>query len=142
MRAQHDGRCTDCEKPYSKGDWIVFVGLAEQGHSPAAVALSAQETMQQLVAYHYLNRNSENRHVLKIVATINNRRTLILGLSRENTTRLHDNKPIAVDVQALTAALSEGPVQDIFICAGETERDLHMEWSGLIPNLPSYEEMP
>ena len=60
--------------------------------------------------------------VLRVVATVNNRRTLFLGLSRENTRRLHQNEPIPVDAQALAqTSLLDGPIQDVVLFAGETE---------------------
>jgi hypothetical protein len=60
--------------------------------------------------------------MLKVIATVNNRRTLFLGLSRENTRRLHKGQPIPVDAQALTqGALLDGPIQDVVLFAGETE---------------------
>lgn len=74
--------------------------------------------------------------MLKIVASVNNRETLFLGLDRENTTRLHEGKPIVVDAQALTAQLKHGPIQDVVLCAGETLDDIHAELSQYIPLPP------
>lgn len=75
--------------------------------------------------------------MLKVVTTVNNRRTLFLGLDRENTTRLHEGKPIAVDVQALMAqAKDAGPVQDIVIVAAETVELIHRELSRYLPLPP------
>lgn len=73
--------------------------------------------------------------MIKMVATVNNRRTLFLGLSRENTTRLHDDQPIAVDVQALLALLPVDDVQDVVIFAGETEESMadQLRQYGVIP---------
>lgn len=79
--------------------------------------------------------------MLKIVATVNNRQTLFLGLDRENTTRLHEGKPIAVDAQALTQQSQGGPVQDIVLCAGETLDDLHKELGQFLP-LPPMKQQP
>lgn len=75
--------------------------------------------------------------MLKIVATVNNRQTLFLGLDRRNTTALHAGKPIAVDAQALLAQSKDGgPVQDIVICAGETLEDIHRELGQYLPLPP------
>ena len=74
--------------------------------------------------------------MLKIVATVNNRQTLFLGLDRENTTRLHEGKPIAVDVQALNQTSRGGPVQDVMLCAGETLEDIHRELGQYLPLPP------
>lgn len=63
--------------------------------------------------------------MIKVLAQINNRQTLILGLDRENTTRLHSGKPIAIDIQALAA--QHDSVQDVVICAGESLGDIEAE---------------
>lgn len=76
--------------------------------------------------------------MLKIVATVNNRKTLFLGLDRANTTRLHLGKPIVVDAQALIPT-GTGQVQDIVLCAAETAAELHAELSRYMP-LPPYVE--
>lgn len=76
--------------------------------------------------------------MLKVLTTVNNRRTLFLGLDRENTNRLHGGKPIAVDVQALAATV-DGEVQDVVLFAGETLADVHAELSQFVP-LPPLEE--
>lgn len=77
--------------------------------------------------------------MLKIVATINNRQTLFLGLDRENTARLHEGEPIAVDIQALVHGSNGVPIQDIVLCAGETLADLHRDLSQFLP-LPPMEQ--
>lgn len=75
--------------------------------------------------------------MIKALGTINNRRTLILGLSRENTNRMHKDMPIVVDLQAFlqTADIAKDPIQDIVIFAGETEDAMkeQMIQTGLIP---------
>lgn len=76
--------------------------------------------------------------MLKVLATVNNRRTLFLGLDRVNTARLHEGKPIHVDAQAL-AATAEGPVQDVVLFAGETTAEIHAELSQYLP-LPPFQE--
>ena len=78
--------------------------------------------------------------MLKVVAEVNNRRTLFVGLSRENTVRMHRGQPIAVDVQALLAQVKEvGDVQDIIIFAGESDRDVHATLAEYLP-LPPFSE--
>lgn len=75
--------------------------------------------------------------MLKIVAKVNNRSTLFLGLDRTNTTRLHEGKPIVLDAQALVGG---GPrIQDIVLCAGETLEEIHAELSKHM-TLPAYVE--
>jgi len=79
--------------------------------------------------------------VLKLYAVINNRHTLMLGLSRENTKRLHDDKPIVVDLQALLQqATEDGPIQDIVLYAGETDREIHEAVASFIPDVPPFVE--
>lgn len=69
--------------------------------------------------------------MLKVVATVNNRQTLFLGLDRQNTKRLHAGEPIHFDLQALTAQIAD--VQDVVICAGETVAEIHAELSQYLP---------
>jgi hypothetical protein len=73
--------------------------------------------------------------MIKVVGIINNRRTLILGLSRENTTRLHKDQPIAVDVQALLTPTDILDIQDIIVFAGETEESMatQLRKYGVVP---------
>lgn len=79
--------------------------------------------------------------MLKAIATLNNRRTLFLGLQRENTKRLHDDKPIVIDLQALLAG--DDPIQDIVIYAAETHRGLHDQLTSLgLPMPPFVEPTP
>jgi hypothetical protein len=52
------------------------------------------------------------------------RRVVLLGLSRLNTERLLDGKPIRVDLQA-QLGVAGGDI--ILICAGETESDIAAE---------------
>ncbi len=79
--------------------------------------------------------------MLKVLATVNNRRTLFLGLERENTARLHDDKPIVLDLQAMTQSIEmAAPVQDIVILAGETLRDVYAQLLEVMPELPPYVE--
>ena len=47
--------------------------------------------------------------------------TVVLGLSRENTERLHRNQPIPVRLRDLDGAL---PDVTVLLIAGETEADL------------------
>lgn len=76
--------------------------------------------------------------MLKVVSLVNNRRTLFLGLSRENTMRLHDDQPIAIDLQAMTAGMD--PVQDVVIYAAENSRDLHDKLAAAGLEMPPYVE--
>lgn len=76
--------------------------------------------------------------MLRIVATVNNRQTLFLGLDRTNTDRMHQGDPVVVDLQALTANI-EQPVQDIVLCADETLADIHADLSRFLP-LPPLED--
>lgn len=78
--------------------------------------------------------------MLKVVATVNNRRTLFLGLDRENSNRLHEGKPIVVDLQAL-APVGDGRLQDLVLCAGQTLAEVHAELSQFLP-LPPWEGEP
>lgn len=60
--------------------------------------------------------------MIKAVATAADGRTAVyLGLSRQNTTRLHDNQPIIVRLRQLHADL---PDLDIVLLAGDTEEDI------------------
>lgn len=77
--------------------------------------------------------------MIRLVAEIHNRRTMLLGLDRENTSRLHAGKPIVVDLQAMSSNV-EGDLQDLVLCAGETLGDIHDELSRYIPGLPPFEE--
>lgn len=83
--------------------------------------------------------------MIKLVAEINNRRTLILGLSRMNSVNLHNGRPIIIDVQALIESIqaTEGsrPPQDIVLCAGDTEEDIYAELRDHMPQLPPIEEI-
>jgi hypothetical protein len=72
--------------------------------------------------------------MLKVGATVNNRRTLFLGLDRTNTTRLHAGEPIAVDVQALAVGVG-GPFQDVVLFAGETLEDMATELDKYVPGV-------
>lgn len=76
--------------------------------------------------------------MLRVVVTINNRRTLFLGLDRANTKRLHNGQPIVTDIQALGSTESD-PIQDIVLCADETLGDLHTKLSKYLP-LPPIEK--
>lgn len=80
--------------------------------------------------------------MIKLYAVLNNRRTLILGLSEKNTEKLHDGLPIVIDVQALTQNTPESrPPQDIIICAGETELSIYAELKEYMPQLPPFEDI-
>lgn len=78
--------------------------------------------------------------MIKAVAHINNRATLILGLDRRNTDSIHAAKPIVVDLQAiLQGSPNTEAVQDIVIVAGETLQQVHADLARFLP-LPPYEE--
>lgn len=75
--------------------------------------------------------------MIRVVATVNNRITLFLGIDRENTERMLAGSPITCDAQAL-ATNSPGPIQDIVIYAGETLEAAHTQLAQYLP-LPPYE---
>jgi hypothetical protein len=52
------------------------------------------------------------------------RSLLLLGLSRANTKHLLKGRPLVIDTRD-ELLLKDGPV--IFLCAGETETDMHKE---------------
>lgn len=82
--------------------------------------------------------------MLKVVVDISNRRTLFLGLERNNTERIHKDEPIVIDLQALTAQM-DGPVQDLVIVAAETPREVHamlsVHFHRIGVELPPYKEV-
>lgn len=83
--------------------------------------------------------------MLKIVAVVNNRRTLFLGLARTNTERLHDDQPIVVDSQAIGGIEVDGfpcPIQDIVLLAGESLADVHAQLIAAGLPLPPFEDTP
>lgn len=78
--------------------------------------------------------------MLKAMAQINGRKTLILGLERANMERLIADQPIAIDVQALLQATpSIDEVQDIWLVGGETLADVHADLAKGLP-MPPFEE--
>lgn len=78
--------------------------------------------------------------MLRVVANINNRRTLFLGLDRNNTDNLHVDQPIVVDYQALMQTSGGQPVQDIVIFAEETLEQVHQNLLDAGLPLPPYAE--
>lgn len=72
--------------------------------------------------------------MIKVFVHVNNRATLILGLSRNNTEHLHKDHPIAVDLQALLATNTTKVPQDIWIIAGETEEEMYAQLRRAMPN--------
>ena len=78
--------------------------------------------------------------MIKMIATINNRRTLFLGLERTNTDRLHDDQPIPIDLQAMLATTDVPDVQDIVLLAGETLAEVYAQLAEGIPGLPPFQE--
>lgn len=74
--------------------------------------------------------------MLKIGVTVNNRRTLFLGLDRNNTDRLHRDQPIPVDIQALAQGGDlDGPFQDVVLVAGETLSEIATTLDRYIPGV-------
>lgn len=77
--------------------------------------------------------------MLKLVATSQTpdgpQSTLFLGLERENTNRLHDNKPIVIDMAELPKAFDR-----IVILGGETLADVYDDLRAI--GLPLPEETP
>jgi len=66
--------------------------------------------------------------------TINNRVTLLLGLSAENLRRLPLDQPIVVDMLALEQTTGKR-VQDLLLIAGETEDSITAQIRGAIPEM-------
>lgn len=70
--------------------------------------------------------------MIKAVAKVRGRDTVILGLSAENTRRLLDDKPILIDLQEIDPRL---PDLTILLCGGKTE-------DGIRGQLGEYFRMP
>lgn len=71
--------------------------------------------------------------MIKAVGKNKNGDTVVfLGLSRENTRRLHDDKPIVVHLQELDPRL---PAMDVVLLADETEEAMEAKFK-LIPGWP------
>jgi ABC-type Fe3+-citrate transport system substrate-binding protein len=70
--------------------------------------------------------------MIKAAATFGKKKVLILGLSRENTERLHNGEPIKVDLEALGLV---GP--DVILFAGETEEEMKAELENQFGKLPT-----
>ncbi len=69
--------------------------------------------------------------MIKAVATLADGRTAVfLGLSRDNTVRLHEGKPIPVRLRELHPDL---PDLDVVLVAGETEDDIREDLRVLGP---------
>lgn len=62
--------------------------------------------------------------MLKIVANLDGRATLFLGIDRENTSRLHADMPIKVNAEELLEPTGMDQVQDVVLIAGETMADI------------------
>jgi hypothetical protein len=80
------------------------------------------------------------RLMLKIVAEVNNRQTLFLGMSRLTTAKLHMGQPIPIDIQALAQTSGGKPIQDVILCAGDTDKDVYDELKKYMPQLPPFVE--
>ena len=79
--------------------------------------------------------------MLKAIATIGNRRTLIIGLERENWNRINADMPIALNVRELLAdSPNTDAIDDIWLIGGETLADVHAQLKVVIPTMPDYEE--
>lgn len=79
--------------------------------------------------------------MLKIVTTLNNRRTLILALERVNTDRLHQDMPMVIDLQALRQSADyDEPFQDLVIFAEETLEAAHAKLVDLGLPMPGWQE--
>jgi hypothetical protein len=78
--------------------------------------------------------------MLKAVVRVNNRVTLFLGITRDNTDRLHVDEPIAIDLQVLVQQSGGRPVQDIVLYAGETDRDVYDQLASRGLPLPPFVE--
>jgi hypothetical protein len=68
--------------------------------------------------------------MIKVIAQINNRKTLILGIARDNVDLMMTDHPMIIDLQALQQeAKMWEPIQDIIIIADETLEALHAQLS-------------
>lgn len=80
--------------------------------------------------------------MLKIVTTINNRRTAIFAFERVNLERLLADQPVLIDMQALVQhADYDEPIQDIVIMAEETMQDVHRRLTNVGLPLPAFESL-
>lgn len=79
--------------------------------------------------------------MIKMIATLGGKKTLFLGLERLNTEKMHDGKPIRVDVAELIEGFEDKDAFDeVIVWAGETLEDAYNELREAIPDLPPYEE--
>ncbi len=65
--------------------------------------------------------------MIKCVGLAGSKQLLLLGLSRANTTRLHQGQPIRFNLRDIATGGLELPDLVVVICAGETEREIHQE---------------
>lgn len=79
--------------------------------------------------------------MIKIVTTINNRRTAILAFERANLERLLDNQPVYVDLQALGQhADYDDPIQDVVVMAEETLQDVRARLISVGLPVPEFDD--
>lgn len=69
-----------------------------------------------------------------VTTTTDGRPAVFLGLSRENTTRLHEGKPIVVRLRELHLGL---PDLDVMLIAGETEDDIAEDLLRVLGPMPN-----
>ena len=74
----------------------------------------------------------------RISGTKSGHQTLLLGLSRTNTERLHDDKPIFISAAELVLLGFVSAGMDVLLIAGETEQDMARAL-GADPNLYTQE---
>ena len=70
--------------------------------------------------------------MIRASLTVNNRSTLFLGLSHENISRLLNDQPIAVDLQALQQQAGVR-FQDLLLVVGTTEEEITEQIKEAIP---------
>lgn len=79
-------------------------------------------------------RSPKTTDVLKVVAQVEGLNVLFCGLDRENTTRLHDGRPIVVELLELIASMPEDSTIDrLVVFAGETLEDCRRELGHFLP---------
>lgn len=80
---------------------------------------------------------------IKAIARVNNRTTLFVGLSRANTTRLHEDQPIPIDLKAmlqLTPNVDE--IEDLVIFAEEDEDAMLVRLRSIGLDIPDPRQVP
>ena len=71
--------------------------------------------------------------MIKAVMTINDRPTVLLGLTAENMSRLMIDKPIIIKMQDMQRYAEADEIQDILIIGGETEEAIAEQIRSVMP---------